>query len=112
MTPALEVGGQFHAPAALPPEEESSVPIGYEAGWAPGAGLDDVNRRKILPLPGLELRPLGRPARCYTDCAKLTRVSKPDETTEVLKEMKNSLLEYDSVWSGRCLPKSTNCLNP
>jgi hypothetical protein len=26
-------------------------------------GLEDVERRKILPLPGLELRPLGRPAR-------------------------------------------------
>jgi hypothetical protein len=25
--------------------------------------LDYVERRKILPLPGLELRPLGRPAR-------------------------------------------------
>jgi hypothetical protein len=27
------------------------------------AGLDDVERRNILPLPGLELRILGRPAR-------------------------------------------------
>jgi hypothetical protein len=29
----------------------------------PSAGLDDVERRKLLTLPGLELRPLGRPAR-------------------------------------------------
>jgi hypothetical protein len=29
----------------------------------PKAGLDDVERRKILPLPGLQLQPLGRPAR-------------------------------------------------
>jgi hypothetical protein len=29
----------------------------------PRAGLDDVEKRKFLPLPGLELRPLGRPAR-------------------------------------------------
>jgi hypothetical protein len=29
----------------------------------PRMGLEDVERRKILPLPGLELRPLGRPAR-------------------------------------------------
>jgi hypothetical protein len=29
----------------------------------PRGGLDDVEIRKILPLPGLELRPLGRPAR-------------------------------------------------
>jgi hypothetical protein len=29
----------------------------------PRAGLDDVVRRKFLPLPVLELRPLGRSAR-------------------------------------------------
>jgi hypothetical protein len=29
----------------------------------PSAGLDDVEKRKFLILPGLELRPLGRPAR-------------------------------------------------
>jgi hypothetical protein len=33
-------------------------------GWVdPRAGLDDVEKRKLLTLPGLELRPLGRPAR-------------------------------------------------
>jgi hypothetical protein len=29
----------------------------------PKAGLDDVEKRKFSTLPGLELRPLGRPAR-------------------------------------------------
>jgi hypothetical protein len=29
----------------------------------PRNGLEDVERREILPLPGLELEPLGRPAR-------------------------------------------------
>jgi hypothetical protein len=29
----------------------------------PRAGLDDVEKRKLLTLPGLELRTLGRPAR-------------------------------------------------
>jgi hypothetical protein len=29
----------------------------------PRAGLDDVERRKFLPLLRLELQPLGRPAR-------------------------------------------------
>jgi hypothetical protein len=29
----------------------------------PRAGLDDVEKRKFLNLPGLELRPIGRPAR-------------------------------------------------
>jgi hypothetical protein len=33
-------------------------------GWVgPRAGLDDVEKRKFLTLPGLELRPLRRPAR-------------------------------------------------
>jgi len=31
----MEVSGQLHAPAALPPGKEPLVPIGYEAGWAP-----------------------------------------------------------------------------
>jgi hypothetical protein len=30
----------------------------------PRAGLDDVEKRKFLTLPGLELRPLGRPPLC------------------------------------------------
>jgi hypothetical protein len=31
-------------------------------GWVdPRAGLDDLEKRKFLILPGLELRPLGRP---------------------------------------------------
>jgi hypothetical protein len=29
----------------------------------PRAGLDDVEKRTFLTLPGLDLRPLGRPAR-------------------------------------------------
>jgi hypothetical protein len=29
----------------------------------PRAGLDDVEKREFLTLPGLELRPIGRPAR-------------------------------------------------
>jgi hypothetical protein len=29
----------------------------------PRTGLDDVEERKFLILPGLELQPLGRPAR-------------------------------------------------
>jgi hypothetical protein len=32
-------------------------------GWVdPKVGLDDMEKRKFLTLPGLELRPLGRPA--------------------------------------------------
>jgi hypothetical protein len=33
-------------------------------GWVgPGAGLDDVEKRIFLTLPGLGLQPLGHPAR-------------------------------------------------
>jgi hypothetical protein len=36
-------------------------------GWVgPRAGLDDVENRKFLTLPGLELRPLGRPAGSHS----------------------------------------------
>jgi hypothetical protein len=31
----MEVGGQLHVPAALPPGKEPLVPIGEEAVWAP-----------------------------------------------------------------------------
>jgi hypothetical protein len=60
----LEVSGQLHAIAALPPG-----PI--IGGWVDlRASLDDVERRKFLTLPGLELQPLGRQARSqlHTDC--------------------------------------------
>jgi hypothetical protein len=51
------VSGQLHAPAALPPGT-------HWIGWVdPTAGLDDVEKRVFLTLPGLELRPLGRPSR-------------------------------------------------
>jgi hypothetical protein len=43
------------------------VPTGQEAGWAPRAGLDTEVRGKILsPLPGIEPRSPGRPARSQT----------------------------------------------
>jgi hypothetical protein len=32
----MGVGGQRHAPAALPPRKDP-VPIAQEAGWAPGS---------------------------------------------------------------------------
>jgi hypothetical protein len=41
------MSGQIHAPAAV----------------GPTVDLDDVEKKKFLTLPGLELRPLGRLAR-------------------------------------------------
>jgi hypothetical protein len=43
----MEVSGQLHAPAALPPRKDPAVPIGYEAGWV----LEPVVKRKIPSLP-------------------------------------------------------------
>jgi hypothetical protein len=56
------VSGQLHVPAVLPPGERAPG-THWLGGWVdPRAGLDDAEKRKFLTLPGLELRPLGRPA--------------------------------------------------
>jgi hypothetical protein len=55
-TSALFVSGL--GPSASPPGKEPP-----EDGWGRRAGLDYMERRKIFPLPGLQLRPLGRSAR-------------------------------------------------
>jgi hypothetical protein len=59
----MEVSGHLHATAALPPGE--SAPGTHWVGrWVdPRAGLDDVEKRKFLTLPGLNLRPFGHPVR-------------------------------------------------
>jgi hypothetical protein len=31
----MQLSGQLHVSAGLPPQKEPRVPIGYEAGWAP-----------------------------------------------------------------------------
>jgi hypothetical protein len=62
LTSALVGCGQLHAPAALPPGERA-VGTHWIGGWVdPRVGLGDVEKRKFLTLPALELRPLGRPA--------------------------------------------------
>jgi hypothetical protein len=42
----------------------------------PRTGLDDVEKRKFLTLPGLEIRPLGRPVRNPS----LNRLSYPNSS--------------------------------
>jgi hypothetical protein len=62
----MEVGGQFHDPAALSPRETNPVThcIG---GWVgPRAGLDIV-KKSILFLPEIEPQILGRSARSLVD---------------------------------------------
>jgi hypothetical protein len=64
------MNGQLQAPGALSPGERapSTHSIGGWVGFR--TGLDDVEKRKFLTLPGLKLRPLGRPAIAsrYTEC--------------------------------------------
>jgi hypothetical protein len=53
----MEVSGHLHAPAGLFPG------IHWIGGWVgPSASLDDMEKRKFLALPVLELIPLGRAA--------------------------------------------------
>jgi hypothetical protein len=70
LTSAL-VGGEWSAsrPGRFTPAERAPVTHGV-GGWVdPRAGLDDVEKRKFLTLPELEIQPLCHPARSYTDCA-------------------------------------------
>jgi hypothetical protein len=57
------MSGQLHVPAALPPRKKPHCThcIGVWVGLR--AGLDDVEKGKLLILPGLDLQPLGHPAR-------------------------------------------------
>jgi hypothetical protein len=49
----------------------------------PRAGPGDVEKRKFLTLPGLELRPLGRPARSQS----LYRLSHPGSHHKTVKQV-------------------------
>jgi hypothetical protein len=58
-------GGEWSASCPGRFTSEERAPGTYWMGGCvgPKCGLDDVEKSKILRLPGLELRPLGRPAR-------------------------------------------------
>jgi hypothetical protein len=62
---SAQVGGECSASRHcrfIPGEKASGTDwIGCWVG--PRAGLQDLEKRKFLTLPGLELRPLGRPVR-------------------------------------------------
>jgi hypothetical protein len=61
----LKASGQLHTHGRCTPGGRSrDIPwIGGRVG--PGTGLDEVKKRKFLPLTWLELQPLGRPARLF-----------------------------------------------
>jgi hypothetical protein len=65
----VEVSGKLHASAA-------SLPKIRRVG--PRTGLDDVERRKILLLPGLELRSLGITARSQS-LHRLCYIGSPEQ---------------------------------
>jgi hypothetical protein len=51
----MEVGGQLHTLAALPPGKEPPVPTGQVAGWPQSQSRDGSEERNSQPLPGLKL---------------------------------------------------------
>jgi hypothetical protein len=59
----------------------------------PGAGLDDVEKRKFLTLPGLELRTLGRPARSQS----LYRLGYPGSCLLYLDNVKWRTINNDGL---------------
>jgi hypothetical protein len=83
LTSAL-VGGEWSAshPGPLTAGEKAPSTDWIEDWVNSRAGLDGVEKRKFLALPGLKLRPLGRPARGqslyrqrYPGSWKLERIS-------------------------------------
>jgi hypothetical protein len=58
----MEVSGQLHASAFYPRRKSPRYPLDIEGWVGPRAGMDEVERRKISTLPGLELRPIYIPA--------------------------------------------------
>jgi hypothetical protein len=70
----LEVSGQLHAPAALPPGKEPRVPTGYEVGWTPEPGWKTWRRENSWPyrVPNSDPSVVQPVASRYTDRATST----------------------------------------
>jgi hypothetical protein len=69
----MEVIGQLHVPAALPPGKEPPV-THWTGGWVgPRAGLDAVVKRKILSPCRQSNPPIIQPVtqRCTTELSRL-----------------------------------------
>jgi hypothetical protein len=63
LTLALVGGEQSTSRPSCFTHRERAHTTYWTGGWVdPRAGLDNVEKRKFLTLPGLELRPLRRPA--------------------------------------------------
>jgi hypothetical protein len=87
LTSAL-AGGEWSAshPCRFTPRERAPGTHWIGSWVSPRAGLDDVEKRKFLTLPGLDLRPLNRAARSqliyrsrYSGCTcRVTELKKRD----------------------------------
>jgi hypothetical protein len=62
----MRVGGQRHAPAALPPGKETRYPLYRRLGGPQGRS---GRLRKISPPPGIDPRTVQPVASRYTNCA-------------------------------------------
>jgi hypothetical protein len=56
----------------------------------PRAGLDDVEKRKLMTLPGLEPRPLSRP----TLSQSLYRLSYPGSSTYIIENQNHHQCDF------------------
>jgi hypothetical protein len=83
------VSDQLHVTAA---PEERAPGTHWIGGWVdPRDGLDDVEKRKFLTIPGLELLPLGRPARSQS----LYRLRYPGSRLDIM-----TILIYYQEYNG------------
>jgi hypothetical protein len=63
----MEVSGELHAPPALPPRKERSVPIAYDAGWAPEPVWRLWRREKYIGPVGNQTSSVKSVVRRYID---------------------------------------------
>jgi hypothetical protein len=93
LTSAL-VGGEWSASRLGRFTPEESAPGNHRiGGWVdPRAGLDDVEKRKFLNLRGLELQPLGLPARSQP----LYRLRHPGSPSQWLQYVPSALTSKNS----------------
>jgi hypothetical protein len=78
----LKKSGQCHAPAALPLGERATGTHWIGRWVDPRTGLDELGEIKTLPVPGIKLRPLGRPDRSQS----LYRLTATTKSSPVFNE--------------------------
>jgi hypothetical protein len=95
LTSAL-IGGEWSAshPGRFTPGKRAPRTHWIGSWVDPRAGLDDVEKRKFLTLPGLELRPLDCPARSQS----LYRLSYPGSSSR----RGDSLIKHKNIFTLNC----------